>query len=249
MVTLAPNLVVKDPRTRFTGGGDPPSRGGGGNGNGRGENGASDYRGRLRRARLGLIVGLTAVVMMFIGFTSALLVRKGLPSYDQQTNTYSRDWIPVQLPWVLLIVNTSVLLASSLSMEFARRDITRQTALAPVKSIPGVSLGDERKFPWLGVTVVLGFGFLIGQFLVYRILQEHHIFISKNPSSSFAYLLFATHAVHLAGGVIALIYAAATSLMHRPVEARSIVIDVTAWYWHFMAFLWVYIFVLLLAAR
>jgi heme/copper-type cytochrome/quinol oxidase subunit 3 len=49
--------------------------------------------------------------------------------------------------------------------------------------------------------------------------------------------------------VIALIYAAVTSLLHRPVEARRIVIDVTAWYWHFMAVLWVYIFVLLLIAR
>ena len=249
MATLTPNLAVKAPRTRDTGGGDPPSYGGGGNGNERGSNGSSDYGERLRRARLGLVVGLTAVIMLFVGFTSALLVRKGLPTFDQQTNTYSRDWVPINLPWALLIVNTAVLLASSVTMEFARRGIARQAALAPVRSIPGVSLGDERQFPWLGTTVLLGLGFLVGQFLVWRVLHEHHFFVNTGPSSSFAYLLLATHAVHLAGGVIALGYAASTSLLHKPVEARRIVVDVAAWYWHFMALLWIYILAILLIAR
>lgn len=248
MSTVTPNLAVKYPRTRDTGGGDPPSYGGG-NGDGHGNHGASDYGDRLRRARLGLVIGLTAVIMLFVGFTSALLVRKGLPTFDQQTNTYSRDWVPINLPWILLLVNTAVLLVSSASMEFARRDITRQAALAPLKSIPGVSLGDESKFPWLGSTVILGFGFLAGQFLVWRVLHERHTFVNSNPSSSFAYLLFATHAVHLAGGVIALVWAAATALLHRPVESRRIVIDVAAWYWHFMALLWIYIVTLLLIAK
>jgi len=248
MSTVTPNLAVKYPRTRDTGGGDPPSYGGG-NGDDRGNGGASDYGDRLRRARLGLVIGLTAVIMLFVGFTSALLVRKGLPTFDQQTNTYSRDWVPINLPWVLLLVNSAVLLVSSVTMEFARRDITRQAALAPLKSIPGVSLGDEQRFPWLGSTVILGFGFLAGQFLVWRVLHERHTFVNSNPSSSFAYLLFATHAVHLAGGVIALVWAAATALLHRPVESRRIVIDVAAWYWHFMALLWIYIVTLLLIAR
>jgi cytochrome c oxidase subunit 3 len=176
-------------------------------------------------------------------------VRKGSPSIDPLTNTYVRDWVPINLPWALLVVNTLVLLTSSVTMEFARRDIARQVALAPVKSIPGVSLGNERGFPWLGSTVVLGFGFLAGQLLVWRVLREHHFFLYSGPSSSIAYLLFGAHAIHLAGGVIALIYAATTSLLHRPVEARRIVIDVAAWYWHFMALLWIYIFALLLIAR
>jgi len=248
MSTVTPNLAVKYPRTRDTDRGGPPSYRGG-NGDGSGNHGASDYGDRLRRARLGLVIGLTAVIMLFVGFTSALLVRKGLPTFDQQTNTYSRDWVPINLPWILLLVNTAVLLVSSATMEFARRDITRQAALAPVKSIPGVSLGDESRFPWLGSTVILGFGFLAGQFLVWRVLHDRHTFVNSNPSSSFAYLLFATHAVHLAGGVIALVWAAATSLLHRPVESRRIVIDVAAWYWHFMALLWIYIVTLLLIAR
>lgn len=250
MATVTPNYVVKDPRARDAGGGAPPSFGGGGNGDSGESNGAFNYGERLRRARLGLVLGLTAVLMLFVGFTSALLVRKGLPSFDAQTNTYSRDWVSINLPWTLLLINTAVLLLSSVTMEFARRGIARQAALAPVKSIPGVSLGDEKGFPWLGSTVILGLGFLLGQFLVWRILHERHFFVNTGPSSSFAYLLFATHAVHLAGGVIALVYAAAASwLLHKPIEAQRIVVDVAAWYWHFMALLWIYILVLLMIAR
>jgi cytochrome c oxidase subunit 3 len=249
MSTVAPNFAVKDPRAGDAGGGAPPSFGGGGDGDS-GGNGGFDYGERLRRARLGLVLGLTAVIMLFVGFTSALLVRKGLPSFDAQTNTYSRDWVAINLPWTLLLVNTAVLLFSSLTMEFARRGIARQAALAPVRSIPGVTLGDEKPFPWLGSTVILGLGFLAGQLLVWRILHERHFFVNTGPSSSFAYLLFATHALHLAGGVIALLYAASTSwLLHKPVEAQRIVVDITAWYWHFMALLWIYILVLLMIVR
>jgi heme/copper-type cytochrome/quinol oxidase subunit 3 len=37
---------------------------------------------------------------------------------------------------LLLFINTAILLISSLTMEGARRDIARRTALAPVRSIP-----------------------------------------------------------------------------------------------------------------
>src|SRR6201981_1819135 len=177
MSTLAPNFAVKDPRARDAGGGAPPSFGGGGDGNGGGGHGAFNYGDRRRRARLGLVLGLTAVIMLFVGFTSALLVRKGLPSFDAQTNTYSRDWTTIRLPYTLLLVNTFILLLSSATMEMARRAITRRAALAPVKSIPGISLGDERGFPWLGTTVILGMGFLAGQLLVWRILHEHLVLV------------------------------------------------------------------------
>jgi cytochrome c oxidase subunit 3 len=80
-------------------------------------------------------------------------------------------------------------------------------------------------------------------------LKARGFFVDTNPNSSFVYLLTAAHAVHLAGGMIALIWAAATSLLLRPIEGRRIVVDVTAWYWHFMAVLWIYVFALLGFAR
>jgi cytochrome c oxidase subunit 3 len=231
-------------------GGDRPTPpdGGGGDG-GYPDSGLPNYGARLRRARLGLICAIATVCMVFVSLTSAYVVRRGLPTFDDTTRTYFRDWGEVQLPWTLLAINTVILLISSLTMEGARRNITRRAALAPVRSIPGVSLGEERTFPWLGVTVVLGLGFLAGQWIAWGELKSRGFFVATNPSSSFVYLLTAAHAVHLAGGIIALLWAGITSLQHKPIEGRRIVVDVAAWYWHFMAVLWVYVFALLAFVR
>jgi cytochrome c oxidase subunit III len=246
MATYSPSTPVN----RLGRGGNVPAPPNGGDG-GDSSSGSNlpNYGARLRRARLGLICGIATVSMVFISLTSAYVVRQGLPTFDGTTNSYVRDWGQVQLPWLLLAINTALLLVSSLTMEFARRDIKRRAALAPLQSMPGISLGEEKSFPWLGVTVLLGFGFLAGQWLAWGELKARGFFVDTNPNSSFVYLLTAAHAVHLAGGIIALMWASVTSLLHRPVEGRRIVVDVTAWYWHFMAVLWIYVFALLAFAR
>ena len=251
MATLTPST----PMNQLGRGGDRPAppNGGGDDGgfpdSGLPNSGLPNYGARLRRARLGLICAIATVSMVFVSLTSAYVVRRGLPTFDDSTRTYFRDWGTVQLPWVLLFINTAILLVSSLTMEGARRQIARSAALAPVRSIPGVSLGEERNFPWLGVTVVLGLGFLVGQWMAWGELKSRGFLVSTNPDSSFVYLLTAAHAVHLAGGIIALLWAGITSLRHKPIEGRRIVVDVAAWYWHFMAVLWIYVFALLAFAR
>ena len=248
MATLSPPVTVQVPQTGEDGGSSlPPVYGGGGNG-GRGDR-SPDYGSRLRRARLGLTVAIAPIVMLFVSFTSAYVVRQGLPTLDEKTKAYVRDWIPINLPLAPLLVNTGLLLLSSMAAELARRQIARQAASAPVRSIPGASLGRGRSLPWLGITVVLGAGFLTGQWIVWRLLAERGFYLASSPSSSFVYLLTATHAVHLMGGMLVLLYAAAGSLLHKPVEVRRIVVDVTAWYWHFMFLLWVYIFALVWFVR
>jgi len=243
MATYTPSTPINDighkpPAPPVTGGGD----------DGRGGE-IPDYGARLRRARLGLICGIATVGMVFISLTSAYIFRRGLPTFEGETNSYVRDWGTLQLPWVLLGINTAILLISSLTMEFARRKAAMQAALAPVTSIPGISLGEEKNFPWLGITVVLGFSFLLGQWLAWGELHTRGFFVDTNPSSSFAFLLTVAHAVHLVGGMIALIWASSASLLHKPLEARRIAVDITAWYWHFMAVLWIYIFLLLGLAK
>jgi cytochrome c oxidase subunit 3 len=220
------------------GGGDD-ARGGGG----------PDYGARLRRARLGLICAIVTVGMVFISLTSAYIVRQGLPTFDDASSSYVHDWGSVSLPWMLLGFNTLVLLVSSLTVELARRDAARQAALAPVMSIPGVSLGEESRFPWMWTTVALGFGFLIGQWMAWDTLHDRGFYLNTNPSSSFAFLLTIAHAVHIAGGMIALLWAATLSMRHKAIEVKRIAVDITAWYWHFMAILWIYIFALLAFAR
>ena len=243
MATYIPSTPIDDIGHRPPA---PPATGGGDEG---GSNDIPNYGARLRRARLGLICAIATVCMVFISLTSAYIFRRGLPNYEGESNSYVRDWGTLDLPWTLLIINTVVLVVSSATIELARRNAARQAALAPVKSIPGVSLGNEKTFPWLGLTVLLGFGFLAGQWRAWGELHNAGFYVNTNPSSSFAFLLTITHAIHLLGGIVALLWAASASLLHKPLESRRIAVDITAWYWHFMAVLWIYVFALLGFAR
>jgi cytochrome c oxidase subunit 3 len=203
-----------------------------------------DYATRLRRARLGLLVALTPVIMLFVSFSSAYVVRQGLPTLDPRSNQLVRDWIPVTLP-KLLLINTGVLILSSLFMELARRQIKGRVTGVVASGVPEVSIGDQVRIPWLAMTLLLGLAFLFGQWAAWRQLAANGFYVATTPSSSFVYLLTGTHAVHLMGGVLALFVAGMASLLQRSVATRSIVVDVTAWYWHFMAGLWIYILCLL----
>ncbi len=248
MGTLNPAFpTVKEPKPSRGGGGGPIIRHPGGGGNGdhdRGGNGP-DYGEQLRRYRLGLAVGMAAVVMLFISFTSAYIVRQGVGTFDSKSGAYVTDWQPLQLPTTLLILNTCLLVASSFTIEKARRRAIQQALIAPVTQIPGIREDEDTRLLWLWVTVLLGMGFLAGQLTAWRALEHRGFFLSTTPSSSFFYVLTGMHALHLMGGIVALLYASAVSLRTRAAERRRIVVDITAWYWHFMALLWIYVFALL----
>ncbi len=216
-------------------------------GDGRPDQNALDFAVRLRRARLGLIVALTAVVMIFVSYSSAYVVRQGLPTLDPRTGTLVRDWLPLQLPNFLL-VNTLILLVSTLTMELARRQAIR-TAFANGKESHAATRTETDGMPWLALTAILGLSFLAGQWIVWRELAASGFYVDTSPSSSFFYLLTGMHGVHLFGGIIALLAAGAASLLRKSVVSRGVVVDATAWYWHFMTFLWVYILCLLEFAR
>jgi cytochrome c oxidase subunit 3 len=230
------------------GGGRPPAirlPGYGGGGGGERDDSYPDFGERLRRYRLGLMVGLAAVVMLFVSFTSAYIVRQGLGSYDGASQTYVTDWRPLSLPMGLLLLNTCLLLASSFTIEMARRAAFAEAAVVPVMEMPGIAKDEKRGVPWLPITVFLGLGFLSGQVMAWHELARRGLYLASSPSSSFFYVLTGMHAIHLLGGVLALLYALAAVFRSRPLERRRIVVDVTAWYWHFMALLWLYIFALL----
>ncbi len=214
-----------------------------------GSNVLTDYAGRLRRARLALAILLVPIVMLFVSFTSAYIVRQGLPTLDEKSGQYVRDWIAISLPVPLLLVNTLLLVVSTFTMEMARRQMARRTVLSPVQNIPGVTIGREKRFPWLAVTAVLGFGFLAGQWTAWRVLAGHGVYMATTPSSSFIYLMTVAHALHLFGGIVALSTALVMSLGHERLERQYIIVDTASWYWHFMALLWIYIFALLQFAK
>jgi len=225
----------------------PPRDGGWGGGR------PDDHRDRLRRYRIGMFFALTAVVMLFVSFTSAYIVRQGVGTWSDASARYVTDWQPISLPPILWI-NTVILLLSSFTLAMAQRTLSRKLRTAPrggtsPAAEPALIATDQRSIPWLGITLVLGAGFLVGQLLAWEQLRHLGIFVSTNPSSSFFYVLTGAHGLHLLGGVLALGYAGMTSLLRKPLATRFLVVDVTALYWHFMDFLWIYIFALLHFAR
>ena len=122
---------------------------------------------------------LAPIVMLFTAFGSAYIVRQGL----------SDDWQAIKIPR-LLWWNSAVLLASSVTMELARRAVrppagSRLSAAARLQLFP---LAPAVK-KWLLFTLALGVLFLAGQLIAWRQLAAQGIYLSSNPSSSFFYLL------------------------------------------------------------
>jgi len=182
--------------------------------------GGSDGRGANRRASFtGLFVLLAASTMVFAAFTSAFVVRRGL----------SDDWAGIAKP-PILIVNTVVLLLSSIVLDFSRR---------------ALKSGDRSRFNvWWTLATALGILFLVGQGVAWMQLKAAGVYVSTNPSSSFFYVLTASHAFHLLGGVIALLYVDVQAWRLRLGPAKRTAIDVTAIFWHFLDGVWLYLMVL-----
>lgn len=216
-------------------GGRPPRGGNGSRGpNGKGPGGGGgDGRGEEwspERYRIGMLVGLASILMMFTALVSAYIVRSGLPT--------STDWRPIAMPRVL-ILSTTLIVLSSVTAHFA-------TAAAR-KGRAGALRG------WLAATLALGLGFLASQFFAWRSLAAQGVFLASNPHSSFFYLLTGLHGVHLLGGILALAYVLwrVVSQDARPhAEARRrAMTGAAALYWHFMDALWVFLFLLLFVWR
>ncbi len=248
MATLTPPVEVRKPSFGEGAGGVLPPEYGGGGDNGPGD-GPPDYGRRLRRARLGLLVGLATISMIFVVFGAIFFLRRNGLGPNLGTQGYRHEWIPIVLPLRLLLINTFILLLSSVSMELARRAVTRETALAPLRSVPGIALEPAHGVPWLMTTVSLGLLFLGGQWMAWQNLRSHGFPVSASIPAPFIYVFTAAHALHLTGGILVLIYASVISVLHRAVEQRLIVVEIAGWYWHFMAVLWLYIFALLQFGR
>ena len=247
MPLLSPPVTIERPNAGHGGGVHPPAFGGGDD-NGPGDS-FPDYGRRLYRARLGLILGIVSISVLFITVTAVFVLLRHSALSLGGRRSYLSEWVEVALPVRLLLVNTFVLLLSSLTIEKARRTVTREMALAPVRAIPGILLEPERGMPWLAITIALGLLFLGGQWMAWQSLLARGFSVHSSTSSSFVYVLTATHAVHLGGGILVLLYAGIISLLHRAVETRRIVLEIAGWYWHFMGVLWIYIFALLQFGR
>jgi len=199
------------------------------NGNGSKRGGSfRDPESHANRYRIGMWVALASVTMMFTSLSSAYIVR---------ANT-ANDWVSLPMPRVL-IVSTILILASSVTLELARRKLKASLTKAYTQ--------------WVVITVALGGAFLVSQLFAWQQLKAWGLYLASNPHSSFFYLLTGAHAVHLLGGLLGLswLWLRSRSVTHEAavLSKRRASTDAVTIYWHFMDALWIYLFLLLFLWR
>lgn len=187
---------------------------------GDGDSGDSSSSFPISKWQVGIWILLTAIIMLFAGLSSAYIVLRGVPA-----------WQNIQLP-SLLWTNTAVLLLSSLAIELSRRAILRS------------DLPSMRR--WLSVGGVLGLAFLAGQLAAWRQLVNAGVYLPSTLQSSFFYILSGLHGLHLLGGIAGLGIVLVMALRNRLSAFRYQPLKLCSTYWHVMDALWVYLFLLLL---
>ena len=183
-----------------------------------------EHKARTSRSyKLLLIFAMISMTMMFAGLTSALVVSKSRP-----------DWLTnFQLPSAFTYSLITILLCS-VTFHLAKRAIKK----------------DDRKgtTTFLLTTLVLGFTFVFFQLQGFGQLFENHLYPVGGSGSitiSFLYVLVYLHLAHLSGGIISLLIIIYNHFKQKYNSSQFLGIELGAMYWHFLDFLWIYLFLFL----
>ena len=164
-----------------------------------------------------------SIVMMFAGLSSAYIVKRS------QTN-----WLTFDIP-LIFWYSTAVIILSSFTLVLSRKAFINREMISYKK--------------WLAATTFLGIVFVLLQYIGFTHLWASGITLTRNVSFSFLYIIVGLHAVHVMGGVVALIIMYLKSFSTRRKNYTSISIDLMNTYWHFVDLLWVYLLLFLLFIR
>lgn len=164
-----------------------------------------------------------SVVMLFASLTSAYIVRQA-----------EGNWLYFELPGILTI-STVVILLSSVTMQLAYWS-ARKDNLQNVKTM-------------VVATTLLGFAFLILQFLGWKDLVTNQIYLVGNPSGSFLYVITGLHGLHILSAIVFLLLVLVSAFRFRIHSKSLLQIEMCTTYWHFLGGLWLYLFVFLLLYR
>jgi cytochrome c oxidase subunit 3 len=221
--------AVESPEVKLGGpnGGGPRDHGpydpGGGGG---GDDHGNDGRGVPGAGLLAMRFLLVSISMLFVTIGVAYHERAQSPVH----------WQHIHAP-PLLWLSSGLILASTWTLEIARSAFERKNSL--------------RYAHWLEVTVAIGAAFLASQLFALRELAKQGIYLRNNPHSSLFYVLTGAHGIHLLGGMVALFYLLLTALRRPEVvlfdsRRQSSRTAVAALYWHFLAGVWLCLFICLL---
>lgn len=181
----------------------------------------STQRKKIHPHKFTLWVGIGSIIMMFAGLTSAYIVKGSLPGFSS-----------VQMPKIFYY-STAVMLLSSFTMQWG------------LKSFKERGMQQYRRL--LTVTMILGILFIILQITGFSQLWNAGSKLQGAAGAGqFLYVIFGLHAVHVLGGIIALIVMFIKAFSARIRNYNSVPVEVMSTYWHFVDLLWVYLFVFFL---
>ncbi len=183
------------------------------------------YRSRIHPQKFALWVAFASITMMFAAFTSAYIVKQA-----------AGNWLEYTMPGVFYM-STAVLLASSVTLHLSYRNFI-QSRERPYKAL-------------LVLSFILGLTFVVLQYEGWTALFNMGIDLKANVSGSFFYLITGVHAAHVLGGVAAIVVAMihAFSLPFIISPKRKLRFELVLHYWHYVDFLWVYLFIFLLVMK
>src|SRR5712672_2734407 len=212
-------LIIEDIRG---GGGKPPwgRDDGDDGGNTGGDRRPEPRRSSAKKYSTAIALAMLSILMFFMVLTAAFVALR-------IKNLHT--WSAIRLPRILWL-NTAVLLASSATLELARRKLQ-------VDRLRGF------KQMW-ALTTILGMIFLAGQVIAWRHLAAEGVYVASRLSRSVFYVFTALHAAHLLGGICALLYVGLRNFEAAHVS-RFVAAEVTSYYWHFMDGLCLFLLALL----
>jgi len=180
----------------------------------------NSQRARIHPYKFTLWVAMGSIVMMFAGFTSALIVKRN-----------QANWQGYELPMIFWY-STVVIVLSSVTVQLALRNFKQRNRAA------------YRQF--MVVTAVLGAAFMAMQWAGFGQLTAGGIKLigqGSNVSGSFLAVIAGMHILHVLGGVVTIL------VMLRPRSTTrnycAVPAEVLTTYWHFVGALWIYLFVFL----
>jgi len=185
---------------------------------------ASENSGRVNPKKFSLWLLLLGILMLFSGLTSAYIVRKG-----------DGNWFDFEIPPIFLH-STIIVLLSSVTMIWAYR-------AAKKDNISGIKFG-------LSATIILGIAFMISQYMGWLALSDQGLHF-VNPkygdkiSASFLIAIAAIHLVHILAGIIYLVVMLINAFRFKIHKKNTLQISMCNTYWHFVGFLWVYLYMFL----
>ena len=172
-----------------------------------------EQRKRIHPHKFTLWVGVASIVMMFAGLTSAYIVKRN-----------QANWVTFELP-VMFWYSTAVIIISSITLYLSHQAF-RQREMAKYRKL-------------VVITLVLGVVFVLLQGLGFSELWEKGFTLQKNVSFSFLYVIVGLHAVHVIGGVIALIVLFAKAFSGKVRNYNIVPLEVISTYWHFVDAVWI----------